>query len=97
MKKDISKKYYERLDKELFEDHSIAALIILLNIGFELEFYYKEIPYSITKLNGNLFLSSPEKEETQSFNEMDMLVTNAIIDGQIFIEIWDEIILKDLF
>lgn len=97
MVEDISSKYYKRLSNELFEKHSLAALIILLNIGFELEFCYKDIPYSITQLDDALFLSSPKINETQTFGKMEQLVIKATIDNQEFIEIWDEIVLTNLF
>lgn len=82
---------YDIIVMELFENHSLASLIILIDIGFELEFHYKDIPYSITVLNDKRFLSSPERKESQLFDNIIELIMNGTIDGRSFLEIWDEL------
>ena len=89
-------KYHDKIADELFDKYSLAALVILINIGDELEFHYKDIPYSITWLNNKVFLSSPKVELGQTYENITELIINGTIDGKKFIDVWDELVLDFL-
>ena len=89
--------YCKKIADELFDKHSLAALVILINIGDELEFHYKDIPYSITWLNNKVFLSSPKVELGQTYDKITELIIHGTIDGKKIIDVWDELVLKLLY
>lgn len=96
MTSEYSKKLYNRLDDELLDKHSLAALIVYINIGFELEFHYKNISYCIAKLDKKVSLSSLDIDESQKFEDITDLIIHATIDGKVFIDIWDDLILDTI-
>ncbi|MDD2496103.1 MAG: hypothetical protein PHE29_13030 [Tissierellia bacterium] len=93
----LTPQYLDKISNELFEKHSLAALVILIDAGDELDIYYNNILYGITWLNGILQLSSTKIEEIQTFKNTTDLVINGTIENRPFIDIWDEIVLNDLF
>lgn len=93
-----SVKYLDRIDNELFNNHSLSAFIVLINIGHELDFHYKETSYGVywTKGNKKVILINTITEEKQDFEDATELVINGILDSKNFVDIWDEISLDQL-
>lgn len=89
--------YYDKVGNELFDKHSLAALIILISIGDELDFHYKNISYGISWLNEKVLLSSPEEEKDQKFDNIKDLILYSTIGGNPFIDAWDDLILDFLW
>ena len=93
----MNAKLLDKISNELFNKHSLAALILTIKVGDELDFHYGDEAYSITWLKEELLLSSPEIEGVQKFKNCEELIINGIIDGKKFIDVWDKIILDYLF
>ena len=93
----LTPQYLDKITEELFEKHSLAALVILIDAGDELNIYYNNIPYGITWLNGILQLSSTKIEVVQTFKNTTDLVINGTIENIPFIDIWNKLILGHMF
>ncbi len=95
--------YYEIIEKELLEQHSLAAFIFFISRGHELNFNYNNISYSLTWTNNpseqksKILLSSSKQDETKKFNNIFDFIENGIIDGTPFLESWKDWILEYLF
>ena len=94
----ITPKYLDKISNELFDKHSLAALVICIEAGSELDFNYKNILYGIswTKGNKQVILINTQSNEIQEFKNTNDLVLNGIIDNKNFIDVWDEIALVQL-
>lgn len=94
----ITPQYLDKISNELFEKHSLAALVICIEAGRELDFNYKNILYGITWIKGNekVILIDTKSNETQEFKNIIDLVINGIIDNKRFIDIWEDVFLIQL-
>ena len=88
--------YLDKISDELFNKHSLEALVILIDSGDELDFHYKNISYGINWYQNRLELSSSKSEKVQTFKNTTDLIINGIIDEKRFMDIWDEIVLDFL-
>lgn len=70
---------------------------MLLNIGHDIEFYYKEDKFTIIN-TGELFsLSKYHSQNYQEFCTTEELFLNAKVDGHKLIEIWHELKINYIF
>lgn len=90
-------KFYDLVGLELVEKHSISALVIAINGGRELNFRYKNIPYSITWVNNKIKLENLNNGEKQEFSEMEELLDDGIVMTHKFIDIWHDIEIDFLY
>ena len=88
---------HDILVKELFDFHSMAAMIWLVDRGRELEFTYGNKKGFISKDKSAKHVSLWIEENEQAFASTEELIINAIINGETFISIWNEIQLETLF
>jgi hypothetical protein len=77
--------------------YAYNELITDLEIGHEIEFYYKGNKYSITHNNTGWFLSQFNSEEYQSFTNYENLLKHAKIELKTLKEIWSDIKLESIF
>lgn len=82
---------------ELFDKHSIAALIYTINVGRELEFTYKDTECFLAKSNSKRVVSLWVGKEEQAFESIELLISNATLGGEVFIKVWSEVKLICLF
>lgn len=66
---------HELITNELLNYHSIAAFIMLLEMGREIEFYYQEKLFSITRLDNKYILSGGKS--VQNFENALNIVTRG--------------------
>ena len=88
---------YERIEKELLEQKSLAALIYLIESGRELECELDGEIYFITKSNSPKYVSLWHNEIEQSFDSIEGLLENALINGEIFLSLWNKMTIITLF
>lgn len=86
---------HELITNELLNNHSIAVFIMLLEMGREIEFYYQEELFSITRLDNRYILSGGKS--VQSFENALDTVTRGTIASQYIINCWFAIKIKALF
>lgn len=86
-------KYYERLNRELFEKHLISAFILLINLGKNLSFSYNNISYTIINKKNKKILSSIELCMEKMFEDAIDLVDYLIVENKTLVEVWNEIII----
>jgi len=94
---DMSENLYDNLANELFQYHSLAALLYLINAGRELEFSYKEIKCFISKNGSAKTVSLWISEDEQAFDSIESLIENAVFCNQQFMHIFHDITLETLF
>jgi len=92
-----SENVHDNLTNELFQYHSLAALIYLINIGRELEFSYKDIKCFISKSGSTKTVSLWISEDEQAFDSIEALIENAVICNQVLIRIFHNTTLETLF
>ena len=88
---------YERIEHELLQQKSLAALIYLLDKGRELECELKGETYFITKSNSPKYVSLWHNGIEQSFNSIEELLENAVLDEEKFLTLWDKMNIVTLF
>lgn len=93
----MSENVHDNLTNELFQYHSLAALIYLINIGRELEFSYKDIKCFISKSGSTKTVSLWISEDEQAFDSIEALIENAVICNQVLIRIFHNTTLETLF
>lgn len=76
---------------------SIAAFIYLIDNGRELEFEYENSSVFVSQDGSSKFCSIWVNEEEQAFDSVDVLFTDAVIQGKKLYEIWKEVRLGTLF
>jgi len=91
-----TKNLYDMIRDELWEKHSISALLFLLDGGRELNFLYKEKPYGIFRDNKKWFLSGENINE-QQFDDAWSLLNNGVIEEKYIFELWNHIEIQILF
>jgi len=87
---------YDMIRNELWEKHSISALLYLLNGGRELEFVFSKRTGSITWIEKKIYLYV-EEMDNQIFDTPWDMISKGKIDGKSFFELWNEIEIKVLF
>ena len=93
MKKD---NLYDSICAELWEKHSLSALLFLLNTGRELNFIYEGKQCGIFRHEKRWILSG-EPVGNQEFDTALELISYSNFNGKEFFEVWDNIELKVLF
>ncbi|MEG0325802.1 MAG: hypothetical protein RR618_04670 [Cellulosilyticaceae bacterium] len=88
---------HDLIVNELFDKHSLSALVYAINAGRELEFIYNGIEYFLSKSGSKKVVSIWTGEVEQSFESMESLIFNATLDGEKFIKVWDNLKLICLF
>ena len=83
------------LADELLKNHSIAALMELLEMGREIELAYNNQVISITHLNDKFLLAY--KENTQYFDDTWSIVVEGKIEDDYFVNYWKKMTIKVLF
>lgn len=94
---DMSDNVHDNITNELFQHHSLAALIYLINAGRELEFSYKSVKCFISKSGSNKTVSLWISEDEQAYDNIDDLIENAVICNQSLIHIFHATTLETLF
>jgi len=89
--------YCDFVANELFEKHSLSALVVCISMGRELSFQYEDWPCSITWLNGELILYNGVTEERQVFEDMTTLVIHGKLGEGYFLEEWDKVKMEFLY
>lgn len=88
---------YEHITEELCEKKSLAALVYLINGGRELEFKYNGNSYFMSRSKAQKYVSLWGEGKEQSFDRVEELVENAIVDGKTLYSVWNDIIIDTLF
>ena len=88
---------YERIEKELLEQKSLAALIYLLDNGRELECELNGEIYFITKSNSPKYVSLWHNNTEQSFKSIEELLTKAVLGEEKFLSLWQQMQIITLF
>ncbi|MDF9825383.1 hypothetical protein M2475_001838 [Breznakia sp. PF5-3] len=86
---------HEALTKELLNNHSIAALMKLIEMGREIELIYNNKSISITHLDNKILFSF--EDSTERFNDIWSVIVQGRTDGDFFIDCWNEMSIKALF
>lgn len=88
---------HDLIVKELFENKSLASLIYLINNGRELEFRVLNKKCFITCDSSKKYVSMWVENEEQSFESVEDLISNSIIENEQFIHLWKTAELETLF
>lgn len=88
---------HDVISDELIKSKSISALIYLINHGRELEFSIDGADYFISCNEAEKYVSIWNGKNEQSFDSIDELIENAIIESKPFIAAWKYIKIKTLF
>lgn len=91
--------YLELMDKmenELYNSHSLAALIVLINMGRELDFEYNEYSGSITHTKDDKYQLA-DNTRFELFDSVEELIVGGKIYGKEFLTIWNDIKLGYLY
>ena len=87
---------YDMIREELWDKHSISALLFLFDGGRELNFLYKNHPFGIFRHEKKWILSGETIDDQEFVTPWD-LISKGQIDGEKFFAIWNEIEIKVLF
>lgn len=68
-----------------------------VNMGREIEFFYKNIMFFITYDSRGWLLIKTDNKATQYFLSADDLLTSATIDSQNLIDLWNEIKIESVY
>ncbi|MFT8352731.1 hypothetical protein [Clostridium saccharoperbutylacetonicum] len=68
-----------------------------LSIGHEIEFTYNENKYSISNNSNGWYLIKYGDEDGQSFDNYEQLIENAVIDSKNLEEIWNNVVVNNVF
>ncbi len=96
-KNDRVEAYCDAMIKILKEEHTIASLEIVCEMGYRVEFDYKSVLYQIYPNKDQFLLVCPSLKSQVQFELMRILIMYALIDGNHFIDIWDEIEIKNVY
>jgi hypothetical protein len=94
---DMFDNIHDNLTNELFELHSLASLIYLINAGRELEFSYNDVKCFISKSGSTKTVSLWISEDEQAYDNIEDLIENAMICNQPLIHIFHATTLETLF
>ena len=94
---DISDNVHDNITNELFQHHSLAALIYLINAGRELEFSYNDVKCFISKSGSTRTVSLWISEYEQAYDNIEDLIENAVICNQPLVHIFYDTTLETLF
>lgn len=94
---DISDNVHDNITNELFQHHSLAALIYLINAGRELEFSYNDVKCFISKSGSTRTVSLWISEDEQAYDNIEDLIENAVICNQPLVHIFYDTTLETLF
>ena len=89
--------YYDAIEDELLKGKSLAALLYLINGGRELEFSVDGRAYFISRSGSEKYVSVWQGTAEQSFDSMEKLLDNALIDGEPFLSAWPRTQMETLF
>ena len=91
----VTPEYLDKISNELFEKHSLAALVICIQAGDELDFHYNgdSCGISWTKGNEKVILTTNKNNNVQEFDNVLDLVILGNIEGKRFMDEWDDIVL----
>ena len=76
--------------EELTDKKSLAALIYLICHGRELEFEIEGKEYFISCDKSQKYVSLWNNQNEQSFDSVDELIENALIENRAFLSIWEK-------
>ena len=88
---------HDRIVKELLKDHSLAALIYLIEKGRELEFSLGGATYFLSRHGAQKQFSLWSGDQEQSFDSLEELLENATLAGNSFLAAWPEVQIETLF
>ncbi len=88
---------HDRIVKELVERKSLAALIYLISHGRELEFTIEGKEYFISCNKSKKYVSLWNNQNEQSFNSIDELIENVMIENNTFLSVWERTKIQTLF
>ena len=95
--RDDGLRLHERIEDELLDGKSLAALIWLAERGREIELTLRGEMYFISRCSSSKFVSFWHGEEEQSFDSVEELLVGAkAADGTPF-TLWDEIEIETIF
>jgi hypothetical protein len=83
--------------KSLFETKSLNALKFLIDNGRELEFQFGGVDFFLSCSSSAQYVSIWGNGFQQSFDSMDALIENAILNQIPFSTAWDRVELRYLF
>lgn len=93
---EVEKDLYEMIRTELWDKHSISALVFMLDTGREINFSFKELKGGAFRNEGKWLLTL-ENQDTQEFKTSWSLLNSGTIQGKKFFDVWSEIELEVLF
>lgn len=88
---------YDLIIHELEIKKSLAALIYLIERGRELEFTVNGKEYFLSRDHAEKYVSLWNKHHEQSFNSIEELIENAIIEDRAFISVWNNVKIETIF
>lgn len=88
---------YDSIIHELEIKKSLAALIYLIERGRELEFTVNGMEYFLSRDHATKYVSLWNKHNEQSFDSIEELIENAIIEDRTFISVWNTVKIETLF
>ena len=88
---------YDLIIQELEIKKSLAALIYLIERGRELEFTANGIEYFLSRDHAAKYVSLWNKHTEQSFDSIEELIENAIVEDRTFMSVWNTIKIETLF
>jgi hypothetical protein len=91
---ELEKDWYDELESGKI---SYEMLVKLLNRGREIVFIYDSKKFSITNTPNGFSLCEYYSEEPQTFPDVDELLVKARIDGHTLSEIWDDVLVDQIF
>ncbi|MDQ0360619.1 hypothetical protein [Breznakia pachnodae] len=86
---------HKLLTTELLQNHSIAALMQLIEMGREIELRYNDEVISITRLNDKLILA--DNDNSLYFDDVWSLVIKGEVGEGYFVNYWNKMSVKVLF
>ena len=88
---------HDLLVNELFNKKSLAALIVLIDFGRELEFKMNGKEYFISCNGSKNYVSLWENKNEQRFDSVLELIENATIENMRFLTAWEQVELEYLY
>lgn len=80
---------HDHRTEELFSNHSLEALVWLIDAGRELEFTFHGAECFISRSGSAQYVSLWCRHSVQSFPNMESLLHDAVLDGVPFLDAWD--------
>lgn len=96
-RKSSEENLHDHIVSELFENRSVSAFVWLIGHGRELEFCYNGTHCFVTKSHSSSFVSLWIGQFEQAFPSVEVLWSDAMIDGCTLEEIWNKVKFETLF